>query len=162
MVITHQTVDQIDTQVSLGLPIGYYGANDDLSTLIRTIGDWNIRPIEERRTPGTGYIVAVPSNTRTRVIYTAGRKRWLEALDFSPELAEKYIRACSAIKRCWDHDVATFVLTHNKISDELLKELMSVENPKAVLNHYKIPVKISRNRIIAACQIIFNIRGLKV
>lgn len=159
MVISQSNANEIDIQVSKGLHIGYFGKDSDLSSVPKMIGDWNIRTIEEHRSPGTGYVVAIPSNTRTRLIYNRGRIAWLTALGFSQQLAELYIRASSTIGKRWDHEVALFVLDNYAMDIILLDEAITSENPKRFLETENFYFKISRGKILAGCQILRNIRS---
>ncbi|BEG72471.1 hypothetical protein RVBP21_0990 [Pseudomonas phage BRkr] len=160
MVISQNTATEIDSQVAKGLSIGYFGKGDDLSLIPRMIGDWNIRTIEEQRSPGTGYIVAVPSNTRTRLIYAAGRIAWLVALGYSEQTAHVYLKASSTVAKRWDHEVAQFVLTNYGIDTFILEQALSSDNPKKYLESQGYYSRVSRGKIIASCQILRNIRGL--
>lgn len=152
-----KVIADIDAQTLAGLPIGYYGKDDDLSMIPRCIGDWNIRPISETRCPGTGYIVAVPSNARTRVIYNRGRIVWLKALGYSDELAELYVKASMAVNRKWDHEVATFVLNNIKMDTFVLDLMLSSANPKKVGERHDIYTRSPRSKVLAACQILKNL-----
>lgn len=157
MVITHSTTDEIDTQTRAGLPIGYYGKDDDMSTVPRMLGDWNIRAIVETRCPGTGYIVAVPSNARTRIIYTEGRMTWLKALGFDDELAARYIKASMVVSRKWDHEVALFVLNNIKMDEFVLGLMINSHNPKKIAEQYDIYTRSPRGKVLAGCQILKNL-----
>lgn len=157
MVITHSTVQEIDEQTLKGLPIGYYGKADDLSTVPRMLGDWNIRTIGETRCPGTGYIVSVPSNARTRVIYTTGRITWLKGLGYTDELAARYIKASIVVSRKWDHEVASFVLNNLKIDEYVLNLMLSSTNPKKVGEKHDIYTRSPRGKVLAGCQILKNL-----
>lgn len=156
MVITHSTVQEIDGQTLAGLPIGYYGKEDDLSSFPRMLGDWNIRTIGETRCPGTGYIVSVPSNARTRVIYTAGRITWLKGLGFSEELAHRYMKAGLVVSRKWDHEVAMFVLNNIKMDAFVLDLMLFSTNPKKVGEQHDIYTRSPRGKVLAGCQILKN------
>lgn len=156
MVITHSTTAEIDAQVRLGLAIGYYGRDDDLSTVPRMLGDWNIRAIVETRCPGTGYIVAVPSNARTRIIYTEGRMTWLQGLGFDSETAQRYIKASMVVSRKWDHEVALFVLNNIKMDEFVLDLMLHSHNPKKVGEQYDIYTRSPRGKVLAGCQILKN------
>lgn len=157
MVISHSTVTEIDEQVLRGLAIGYYGGTDDMSELPRMLGDWNIRTVGDTRCPGNGYIVAVPSNARTRLIYTEGRIVWLIALGYSRDLAERYIKASLVVSRKWDHEVATFVLNNIKIDEFVLDAMLRANNPKKVGERYDIYTRSPRGKVLAACQILKNL-----
>lgn len=156
MVITYNTVDEIDRQTLKGLPIGYYGVLDKLSDIPRMLGDWNIRTVSDNRCPGTGYIVAVPSNSRTRIIYTTGRMAWLIALGFTTEQATSYIKASTVISRKWDHEVALFVLNNLKIDEFVLDRMLASNNPKKTGVRYDIYTRNSRGKVLAGCQILKN------
>lgn len=160
MVITHTTIEAIDAQTLKGLPIGHYGKQDNTSELPRVLGDWNIRAICEKRCPGTGYIVAVPSNSRTRHIYVQGRTNWLKALGYTEEVAQVYIKASWVVSRKWDHAVALFVLDHLKIDDYILDEMLVSNNPKKVGERYEIHTRSPRSIVLAGCQILKNMRSL--
>jgi hypothetical protein len=157
MVISHNTVQQIDEQTRKGLPIGYYGKADVLSEVPRMLGDWNIRTIGDTRCPGTGYIVAVPSNARTRGIYTEGRLTWLKALGYDHDLAVRYIRAGMVVSRKWDHEVALFVLNNIKMDEYVLNLMLASNNPKKVGERYDIFTRSTRGKVLAACQILKNL-----
>lgn len=157
MVITHNTAAEIDTQVLTGCSIGYYGKDDDMSQLPRMLGDWNIRTVGDTRSPGCGYIVAVPSNARTRVIYTERRIVWLKALGFPRDLAERYLKASVVVSRRWDHEVATFVLDNIKIDEYVLDLMLSAENPKKVGTKHDVHTRSSRGKVLAGCQILKNL-----
>lgn len=161
MVITYASVDKIDSQVRIGLPIGHYGKGDDLSVLPDMLGDWNIRTITEDRNPGTGYIVAVPSNMRTRFIYKEGRINWLIALGFSYAQAELYYRASNRVKKKWDLRVAMFVLNNFTTDPFIIDGILTHENPKYACVENRIHVKLSQQKIVSGCQILVNMRGLK-
>uniref|UniRef100_A0AB39CD87 Uncharacterized protein n=1 Tax=Pseudomonas phage RVTF4 TaxID=3236931 RepID=A0AB39CD87_9VIRU len=157
MVISHSTVTEIDEQTLRGLPIGYYGRADDLSVVPRMLGDWNIRTVGDTRSPGNGYIVAVPSNSRTRLIYTEGRITWLVALGFDRALAERYLKASAVVSRKWDHEVALFVLNNIKIDGFVLDTMLYSNNPKKVGEQYDIYTRSSRGKVLAGCQILKNL-----
>lgn len=161
MEITYASVAKIDSQVRIGLPIGHYGKGDDLSVLPDMLGDWNIRTITEDRNPGTGYIVAVPSNMRTRFIYKEGRINWLIALGFSTVQASLYYRASNRVKKKWDLKVALFVLDNFTVDPFIIDEVLTHENPKFACAENKLNVKLSSQKIVSGCQILVNIRGLK-
>ncbi|QBJ02789.1 hypothetical protein MZD04_gp263 [Pseudomonas phage Psa21] len=156
MVITHNTITEINEQTLRGLPIGYYGKEDDLSDVPRMLGDWNIRTISDSRCPGTGYIVAVPSNARTRLVYMEGRLTWLKALGFSQEQALKYYRAGMTVSRKWDHEVALFVLNNIKMDEFVLDVMLASHNPKKVGEKYDIYTRSTRGKVLAGCQILKN------
>lgn len=155
------TVADVDEKVSSGLYIGCFGKNDDLSSVPRQIGDWNLRIIEEQRSPGTGYIVAVPSNSRTRHVYTLGRKTWLEGLGFNPTQADLYIRASGSITKRWDHQVAQFVIDNFTIDQFIVEKILSSSNPRKACLDNGLVVKIKRGKIMAGCQILSNIQVLR-
>lgn len=157
MVISHCTKAEIDAQVLAGLAIGYYGKQDDLSVIPRMLGDWNIRTVGDTRSPGCGFIVAVPSNSRTRIIYTEGRITWLEALGYDRELAERYIRASAVVSRRWDHEVAQFVLNNLKMDEFVLDVMLASQNPKKVGEKHDIYTRSSRGKVLAGCQILKNL-----
>ena len=156
MVISHNTTAEIDEQVAKGLAIGYYGKDDDMSQLPRMLGDWNIRAISDTRCPGCGSIVAVPSNARTRVIYTEGRLTWLKALGFDSELAEQYMKASVVVTRKWDHEVALFVLNNIKMDEFVLDLMLASHNPKRTGEKNNIYTRSPRSKVLAGCQILKN------
>jgi hypothetical protein len=158
MVISHETIEAIDEQTLKGFPIGYYGKDDDMSLIPRMLGDWNIRAIEEKRTPGTGYIVAVPSNGRTRLIYTKGRIAWLVGLGFNPDLANAYVHSSGTITRRWDHEVALFVLNNAHMDDFVLDLMLSATNPKRAGERNNIHTRSSRGKVLSGCQILKSMR----
>lgn len=161
MVLTYVTVSKIDSQVRIGLPIGHYGKGDDLSVLPDMLGDWNIRTVTEDRNPGTGYIIAVPSNMRTRLIYKEGRLNWLQAIGYTAVQALMYYRACNRVKRKWDLGVAMFVLDNYTTEPFIIDEILGHENPKVACFDNKIYVRLSQQKISDGCQILANMRGLK-
>lgn len=161
MVLTYGTIDKIDALVRKGLPIGHYGKDSDLSTLPSMLEDWNIKTITEDRNPGTGYIVAVPSNMRTRLIYKEGRLEWLQVLGFTRHQAILYYRACNRVKKKWDLRVAMFVLEHFNTDPFIIDEILKHESPKIACRDNSIYSKLSKQKIVYGCQILINMRGLK-
>lgn len=161
MVLTYVSIPMIDTSTRLGLPIGYYGSNDDLSKLPKMLGDWNIKTITEDRSPGNGYIVAVPSNMRTRYIYKEGRLAWLQALGFTYKQALLYYRACNKVTKKWDLRVANFVLENFNTDPFIIDSILNHGNAKHACDSYNVTFKLSNQKILAGCQILVNIRGLK-
>lgn len=161
MVLTYVTTAKIDAQVRLGLPIGYYGKGDDLTVLPAMLDDWNIKTVTEDRNPGTGYIIAVPSNIRTRYIYKEGRLAWLAALGFTAAQALLYYRASNRVKRKWNIRVANFVLDNFTVDPFIIDLIMNSKNPKISCKDNNLQAKLSMQKIIAGCQILINIRGLK-
>jgi hypothetical protein len=160
MVITFSTAREIDEQVTKGLPIGSYGKETDVREIPRNIADWNIRPIEERKCPGTGYIIAVPSNTRTRIIYTRGRRSWLAGIGYSYELADLYIRASNTVKQRWDHSVASFVFDNRQIDEYVLNRILSSKQPRRTADDYGVSLHTTRANLVAGCQIVRNLLDL--
>lgn len=156
MVITYNTVEEIDAQVLTGCAIGYYGKTDDVSTIPRMLGDWNIRAIGNSRAPGSGLIVAVPSNARTRKVYIEGRMVWLVTIGYDRELATRYIRASVAVSRKWDHEVALFVLNNLKMDEFVLDLMLVSHNPKKVGERHDIYTRSTRGKVLAGCQILKN------
>ncbi|WDS62182.1 hypothetical protein [Pseudomonas phage D6] len=156
MVISCNTVQEIDAEVRKGLAIGYYGRQDDMSEMPRMLGDWNIRAIGDTRCPGCGMIVAVPSNARTRIVYMEGRMTWLKALGYDQDLATKYIRASTAVSRKWDHEVALFVLNNLKMDEYVLDLMLASNNPKKVGEKHDIFTRSTRGKVLAGCQILKN------
>lgn len=161
MVLTGVSIANIDTQVKLGLPIGHYSTGDDLSVLPKMLGDWNIKTITEDRNPGSGYIVAIPSNLRTRLIYKSGRIAWLMALGFNEERALLYYRASNRVKKKWDLKVALFVMDHFTMDHFNIDLILLSPNPKKVCESLNIYPRLSQHKILAGCQILANIKGLK-
>jgi len=157
MVISYNTVQEIDAQVKTGCGIGYYGRQDDMSVMPRMLGDWNLRAIGDSRHPGCGLIVAVPSNARTRIIYMEGRMTWLKALGFDHDLAVRYIRASTVVSRKWDHEVALFVLNNLKMDEYVLDKMLASNNPKKVGEKYNIYTRSTRGKVLAGCQILKNL-----
>lgn len=161
MVITGVSIANIDAQVRLGLPIGHYSKGDDLSVLPKMLGDWNIKTVTEDRNPGSGYIVAIPSNLRTRLIYKSGRIAWLMALGYSEERALLYYRASNRVKKKWDLKVALFVMDHFTMDHFNIELILISTNPKKVCESLNIYPRLSQHKILAGCQILANIKGLK-
>lgn len=161
MVITYVTTSKIDSQVRIGLPIGHYGKGDDLSVLPEMLGDWTIKTVTEDRNPGTGYIIAIPSNIRTRHIYKEGRLYWLRVLGYSDEQALLYFRASNNIKKKWDLRVAMFVLDNFTTDPFVIDQILKHENPKVACSRHNILVRLSQHKILSGCQILVNMRGLK-
>lgn len=161
MVITGVSIANIDAQVRLGLPIGHYSKGDDLSVLPKMLGDWNIKTVTEDRNPGSGYIVAIPSNLRTRLIYKSGRIAWLMALGYSEERALLYYRASNRVKKKWDLKVALFVMDHFTMDHFNIDLILISTNPKKVCESLNIYPRLSQHKILAGCQILANIKGLK-
>lgn len=161
MVLTYVSVPKIDSQVRIGLPIGHYGKGDDLSVLPDMLGDWNIRTVTEDRNPGTGYIVAVPSNMRTRFIYKEGRLAWLAALGFNRDQALRYYRASNRVKKKWDLRVALFVLENFTTDPFIIDGILKHDNAKIACVESNLRVKLSQHKIVSGCQILVNMRGLK-
>ena len=159
MMITLTTVQEIDSQVTKGLHIGSYGRDCCVDDIPRRLFDWNVRAIEDRRSPGTGYIIAVPSNTRTRVIYVNGRRTWLNGIGFCAEMAEMYIRAGQPVKLRWEHDVACFVFDNFAMDAYVLEKLLAAEQPRKVADKHGISTLLPKVKIVAGCQIIQNIRS---
>lgn len=158
MVITHTTARGIDEQVAKGLPIGYYGKDCDVASIPRRMFDWNIRPIEDRRSPGTGTIIAVPSNTRTRVIYVKGRRTWLSGIGFDAEMAMLYVRAGHPVKLRWEHDVATFVFDNFDMDPYVLEQLLTADKPRSVADEHGICTTLPTVKLVSGCQILLNMR----
>lgn len=161
MVLTYVSVSKIDSQVRIGLPIGHYGKGDDLSVLPKMLGDWNIKTVTEDRNPGTGYIVAVPSNMRTRFVYKEGRLNWLKALGFSDAQALLYYRASNRVKKKWDFRVAMYVLDNFTTDPFIIDGILKHDNAKVACKEHNLKVKLSHQKIVSGCQILVNMRGLK-
>ncbi|AEH03653.1 hypothetical protein AVT69_gp228 [Pseudomonas phage PhiPA3] len=158
MPLTCTKVPEIDQFVTEGKHIGYFGKEDNITDLPSVIGDWNIRAIYDRVNPTTGYIVAVPSNTRTRVIYNTGRANWLQSLGYTSKQADLYIRASTIVNGRWDHRVAEFVLKHFHMDDYVIEEVIQSDRPKKVCQENNINTKLSARKILTACQILYNMR----
>lgn len=155
------TVSSVDNQVINGLTLGSYISTFDTGTLPRYVGDWSIRPIEDRRNPGTGVIVALPSNSRTRLIYLQGRRVWLCKLGYDADMATNYIRASNTVKLRWDQDVATFVFDNYNMDGFVLDQILDSSQPRKVADSHGICNAINRGKLVSGCQVIKNIRGLR-
>lgn len=159
--LNFNTVSSVDYQVINGLTLGSYISSFDTGTLPRFVGDWSIRAIEDRRNPGTGVLVAIPSNSRTRLIYLQGRRVWLCKLGFDSNMANNYIRASNTVKLRWDQDVATFVFDNYNMDEFVLENILESSHPKRTAEEQGICGSINRGKLVSACQIIKNVRGLR-
>lgn len=160
MVITYCTVDKIDKQVLNGLPMGYFGTDDDLSTIPAKMGDWFLKTALDSYRPGVGLIVAVPSNKRTRLIYKQGRLRWLDAIGFSKSLAYKYYKASEGNAKRWDNRVAKFVADNSTIDSFILDEILESELPRRTCLDNGIYTTLNHGLVLASCNIIKRIQAL--
>lgn len=155
------TVSSVDNQVINGMTLGSYTKDFCTGSLPKYVGDWSIRPIEDRRNPGTGVIVAIPSNSRTRLIYLQGRRVWLGKLGFDSAMADNYIRASNTVKLRWDQDVATFVFDNLNMDGFVLDQIMESSHPRRTADAHGICSAINRGKLVSGCQVIKNIRGLR-
>lgn len=161
MVLTYGTIEKVEDLVRKGLPIGHYGKDSDLTALPKMLGEWNVKTITEDRNPGTGYVVVVPSNMRTRLIYKEGRLAWLQGIGFTKHQALLYYRACNRVKKKWDLHVAEFVLANFNIDRFVAEEILSHNCPKEACRQHSVYCRLSNTKIVSGCQILVNIRGLK-
>jgi len=158
---SYTTVSSVDVQVRTGEPLAKYNLDFDIGSLPRYVGDWSIRAVEDRRNPGTGIIVAIPSNSRTRLIYLQGRRIWLGSIGYDKAKAENYIRASNTVKLRWDHDVATFVFDQLHMDEFIIESILTSSHPRREADEQGICTLLNRGKLVAGCQIIKNIRGLK-
>lgn len=160
MVLTYNTVDKIDIQVINGLAIGYFGTEDDLSTFPKQIGDWFLRTVPDDYRPGVGYIVAVPSNKRTRLLYKQGRLKWLELMGFSPNQAFKYMKASERSNRRWDQRVAKFVVDNFTLDPFVIDEILDSALPRNACMANGVYTTLNHGKVLAACNILKNLVSL--
>lgn len=160
MVLTYNTVDKIDIQVANGTSIGYFGTEDDLSTIPKQIGDWYLKTVPDDYRSGVGFIVAVPSNKRTRLLYKKGRLRWLEVIGFNPDQAFKYMKAAERISRRWDHRVAKFVVDNFTIDPFVIDEILESTLPRNACLANGIYTTLNHGKVLAACNILKNLTRL--
>lgn len=160
VVLTYGTVSGIDLQVINGLAVGYFGIDDDLSKMPKMIGDWQLRTVPDSYRHGIGRIVAVPTNRRTRKIYTKGRIVWLKALDFSEERAWLYFKASKKHGRKWDHRVAQFVNYNFNLDPFIITQIINSGSPRKTCLDHGVYTTMSRSQILSACQILTEIHGL--
>lgn len=162
MVLTYGTTSGIDLQVSKGLVIGYFGIEDDLSKIPKTLGDWALRTVPDGHRHGIGMIVAVPTNRRTRKIYNAGRLAWLKALEFSEDKAWRYIKASQRHKRKWDHRVASFVCDNFNIDPFIINDILTSSSPRRTCIDNGIYTTMNHGQVIGACQILAEIHKINL
>lgn len=160
MVILHRAISEIDAQVLEGLAIGHYGPLDKPGNIIRRIGDWNIRGIQDRYKFDSGYIVAIPSNSRTRKIYNQGRLNWLTRLGFHSTLAKAYLKSKVNLNSKWEHHVAQFVLDHQNVDDFILDEMLGSSNPKRTGVIHDLYTNRPCRVVLSGCQILRSLREL--
>lgn len=160
MVLTYNTVDKIDLQVSKGLHVGYFGTEDDLSKIPIRLGDWNLKTVPCDYRPGVGYIVAVPSNKRTRLLYRQGRLKWLDALGFNEQQAFKYMKASEQISKRWDHRVAQFVVDNYTLDPFVIDEILESSLPRNTCLANGIYTTLNHGKVISGCKILKNLKSL--
>lgn len=160
MVLTYNTVDKIDLQVTRGLAVGYFGTEDDLSLIPKQLGDWFLKTVPDDYRPGVGYIVAVPSNKRTRLLYKQGRLRWLKELGFSDQQAFKYMKASEHCKKRWDHRVAGFVLNNFILDSFVIDEILESDYPRNTCLANGIYTTLNHGKVLAGCNILKNLASL--
>ena len=158
--LTYNTVDKIDIQVTNGLAVGYFGTDDDLSKIPKQLGDWFLKTVPDDYRPGVGYIVAVPSNKRTRLLYKQGRLRWLEVLGFSDRQAFKYMKASERVNKRWDHRVAKFVVDNFTLDPFVIDEILESELPRKTCLANSIYTTLNHGKVLAACNILKNLTTL--
>ncbi len=160
MVLTYGTVAGIDFQVANGLAIGYFGIEDDLSKMPKTIGDWGLRTVPDSYRQGIGTIVAVPTNRRTRKIYNVGRIKWIKAMGFSDQKTLIFFKVTRTHRYKWNHKVASFVCDHYDTDPFIINEILVSDNPYKKCLEYGIHTTMMPRKIIGACQILSNIHKL--
>lgn len=160
MVLEHCTKESIYLQVSNGLPIGYFGINDDISKIPKLIGDWLLRTVPDHYKSGTGTIVALPTNRRTRKIYNKGRIAWLMSLGFTEDMANLYFKVSRKNKRRWDHRVAIFVNSNFNLDQFIIDDIMSSNYPRQTCIDNGIYTTLNHGQIIDACNILNKINEL--
>lgn len=160
MVLTYNTVDKIDLQVTKGLAVGYFGTESNLSTIPKKIGDWYLRTVPDDYRPGVGFIVAVPSNKRTRLLYRVGRMRWLDNLGFNQNQAYKYLKASETIARRWDHRVARFVIDNYTLDPFVIDDIIDSDFPRRACLDNGIYTTLNHGKVLAACNILKNLNSL--
>lgn len=157
MVLTYGTVEGMDLQVSKGLPVGYFGIDDDLSKIPKLLGDWSLRTVPDNHRHGIGMIVAVPTNRRTRKLYNKGRITWLRNLDFSEEHAWLYFKVSQNHKRKWDHRVASFVNANFNLDPFIIVAITKSEFPRRTCIDNGIYTTMNHGQVLDACKILSDI-----
>lgn len=157
MMLTYSTIKGMDSLVIAGLPVGTYGANDDLTKLPKQIGDWSLKTAPDFYRHGVGSIVAVPTNRRTRKIYIKGRIAWLMALGFSEPQAWEYYRVSKRHKRKWDHRVAGFVNDNYNLDPFIISEIMTSASPRKTCLINGIYTTMNHAQVIASMQLLNEI-----
>lgn len=157
MVLTYGTVTGVDIQVLKGLPIGYFGIEDDLSKLPKFVGDWELRTVPDNHRHGIGMIVAVPTNRRTRKIYNKGRIEWLKVLGFTEANAWVYLKASKNHKRKWDHRVARFVNDNLNLDPFIIKDILDSPFPRKTCLVHGVYTTMNHGQVLGACQILAEI-----
>lgn len=160
MVLTYNTVGKIDLQVAAGLAVGYFGDNEDLLNIPKKIGDWNLRAIPDEHRIGVGLIVAIPSNGRTRVIYRAGRLKWLEALGLKPEDAFKYMKASENMAKRWDHRVAKFVGDNITLDPFIIDSIIESDYPRKACLDNGVYTTLNHGKVLAGCNILKRLQSI--
>lgn len=160
MVLTHKTVDKIDLQVAAGLAVGYFGDKEDLSKIPKKLGDWYLKSIPDDYRPGVGLIVAIPSNGRTRLIYRAGRLKWLEGLGFNASDAFRYMKAAELVAKRWDHRVATFVNDNITLDPFIIDTILESDYPRKACLDNGIYTTLNHGKVIAGCNILKRLQAL--
>lgn len=154
MVLTYNTVDKIDMQVTAGLAVGYFGENEDLTKMPKRLGDWFLKTVPDEYRPNTGMIVAVPSNGRTRLLYRSGRLAWLSALGFNEEQAYRYMKASDRCAKRWEHRVAKFVLDNYTLDPFIIDNILSSALPRKACLEYGIYTTLNHGKVMAGCNIL--------
>lgn len=160
MVLTYGTTGGIDLQVSKGLPVGYFGTDDDLSKIPRLLGDWALTTVPDQYRHGVGTIVAIPTNRRTRKIYNKGRITWLMALGFSEARAISYFKVSKHHKRKWDHRVAIFVNENYNLDPFIIAEIITSSAPRRTCIDHGIYTTMHHGQVLSAAQLLDALQKL--
>lgn len=149
------TIQSIDQLVVNGQALAILTKESGNVSIPQEVGDWHLRIVngqdgEERS------IVAVPSNSRTRSLYNAGRRVWLHELGYSEELANTYFHASAQIAHRWEEGVAKFVLAHQDMTDVVWYAIRDSVNPRKEAGLQGIETTLSQPRLNAALQILMN------
>lgn len=149
------SVDSIDECVKAGKVLCRVEPGE-VDTIPARVGDWTLRIIA---TPAeaTQTLVAVPTNSRTRNIYTAGRRAWLKDLGFTDAQIDDYMRASQTVMYRWEDTVAQFVNKYEQMPTDHWNDIYRSRNPRERATELGYTHSMSRNRLMAALQILMNI-----
>lgn len=160
--LTYGHVSGMDLQVATGLPVGYFGIDDDLTKIPKMVGDWELHTVPDNHRHGIGMIVAVPTNRRTRMIYNKGRIVWLKALDFSEARAWIYFKASKRHKCKWDHRVAEFVNTNFNLDSFIIMDVLNSLSPRKTCIEHGVFTTMNPGQVIGAFKILAEIHKLQL